>query len=120
MRHITVFLVLALAPLSFAQASMCDDAYDSCISECCDDCGSTLSTDSNGDLVCNVGTEDNPDQGCIDMCTPCSTQYQDCMSVYGGSTGAEGSSGNDDSGGSCCGTPIVFVALLGATFLKMR
>ena len=53
----------------------------------CAQCGSTLSTDAAGDLVCDVGTQANPKQACINACNPCSTSYQSCASSASQSTG---------------------------------
>jgi hypothetical protein len=98
------FLVMALlvAPV-LAQYSECDTAYDSCIQSCCSQCGSTLSTNSAGDLVCNVGTADNPDQACIDACIPCSNDYQECVSQ------SDYSYSHDSGGAASCGAPIALV-----------
>jgi hypothetical protein len=115
----TLVFLAALAILAapaFAQASVCDDEYNSCISGCCSDCGSTLSTDSNGDPVCNVGTEAEPKQDCIDLCTPCSTEFQDCV-ANGGSSHSSGASG---SGASCCGSSAILLAIGGAALLIKR
>jgi hypothetical protein len=120
MKLLAFALVLALAATSFAQASICDDAYNACISECCSDCGSTLSTDSYGDLVCDVGTQANPKQDCIDMCTTCSTQYQDCMAIYGGSTDSSDTSGSSSPGASCCGSSAILLAIGCVAFAAKR
>jgi hypothetical protein len=115
MKPIIVMLVLGVMALpAFAQAGMCEDAYDSCISECCSDCGSTLTTDANGDLVCEAGTEDNLNQQCVDMCLPCSDQYQGCIASNGGSSGTPGISG------SCCGSAAILASVLGFAFVRMR
>lgn len=113
MRLILAFLVLA-ASLSFAQ-SYCEDSYDQCITNCCDSCGSTLSTDSNGDLVCDVGTESEPDQACINACLPCSSQYQQCISGSSDDSGFEGSYST-----SCCGSAAILGGVLGLAFIRKK
>jgi hypothetical protein len=116
MNPIIVMLFLgAMALPAFAQAGVCEDAYNSCISGCCYDCGSTLTTDADGGLACEIGTEENPDQQCIDMCLPCSDQYKGCMEAYGGSSGQ----GYSDSGASCCGSAMILAAVLGFASVRM-
>lgn len=108
----SVSALLVLASVSSAQSN-CDDAYDQCITSCCNDCGSFLTTDDYGDLVCDVGTESDPNEACINACLPCSDQYQQCVSQsdyeYSGS-----------SSSSCCGSAAVLGGILGFTFIKGR
>ena len=107
------FLVLfGILLASFAFASECDTGYDSCITECCSGCGSTLSTNAGGDLVCDVGTQANPDQACIDACMPCSTAFQECNAALG-----ESPSTSFTSSG-CCAPAFALLAALGFVCVK--
>ncbi|MFN7991545.1 MAG: hypothetical protein U0R44_05290 [Candidatus Micrarchaeia archaeon] len=108
---LVIGLVCAFSAVSFASSS-CNDSYDQCITSCCDSCGSTLSTDANGDLVCDVGTQSHQNQGCIDACTPCANAYQQCIK-------SEGAAGTGyPSGSSCCGSAALLGSVLGAVFLR--
>lgn len=107
------FLVLfGILLASSAFASECDTGYDSCITGCCSSCGSTLSTDADGDLVCNVGTEENPDTECIDACMPCSTAYHECTAALDESPSASFTSSG------CCAPAFAFLAVLGFACVK--
>ena len=103
-----VFLIIALAGIVSAT---CDSEYETCITNCCASCGSTLTTDANGDLVCNVGTQSNPNYECIDACMPCSDDYQECIENEDGisySTSA-----------NCCGSSFILLALgIGILYIR--
>lgn len=113
MRLFLAFLVLA-ASAAFAQ-SYCEDDYEQCITDCCERCGSTLTTDSYGDLACDVGTESSPDEVCISACTPCSSQYQQCIS---GSSGDEGFESSYSA--SCCGSAAILGGVLGLAAFRRK
>lgn len=108
----TFLMLFGILLASSAFASVCDTNYDSCITGCCSSCGSTLSTDANGDLVCNVGTEENPDTECIDACMPCSTSFQECTASLGESPSASFTSSG------CCAPAFALLALLGFVCVK--
>ncbi len=120
-------LLLALAALSaasFAQmsaAGVCNSAYESCISDCCSECGSTTEHNAKGDLVCNVGTASSPNQKCINACTPCSTTYQSCMSSMGASASGSQYAGGSNQSAGCCGSLFVLLGVLGiAGYARLR
>ncbi|MDD5339724.1 MAG: hypothetical protein PHV13_00560 [Candidatus ainarchaeum sp.] len=109
----TLFIVLAAllaSPLAYAS---CNSDYEQCITNCCYTCGSTLGTDANGELVCNAGTADNPDQACISACLPCSDAYQQCIANEGGASFG--------TGASCCGAAALLLTVLGGVaFVRSR
>ncbi len=110
--RLLIIALAALLALPLAYAS-CNSDYDQCITNCCYSCGSTLATNANGDMVCNVGTESNPDQECISACMPCSTAYQQCIANEGGASFG--------TGASCCGPSALLLAVLGgAAFVRSR
>ena len=100
-----ILLISFSAAFAFAD---CDATYNDCITRCCTDCGSTLSYNANGDLVCDVGTEENPDQACISVCLPCASDYQECVASEGATGYPAGGTSGLDTGGSGCGAPLVF------------
>ena len=115
-----LLILLALGAAQFAATvSQCNSEYDQCITQCCGSCGSTLDRNTNGDLVCNLGDSSNPNQACINACTPCSTQYQQCSAGTAGSSYVPNLTdyGNYGSGSGCCGSALV---LAGAFVLAAR
>lgn len=113
MKKAAILAFLALCLYSFA-AGACDTTYNSCITNCCSECGSTLDYNSNGDLVCNAGTQSDIDQQCVNMCMPCATNYQDCVSSGGNTPSSQDNLGNALSQTPCCGPSVIFVGVLAA------
>jgi hypothetical protein len=93
-----VFCLAALAFSGLACAVDCEEEYNSCITACCSECGSYTTHNSNGDLVCYLGTADSVNQPCVDACLPCSNRYQECIQYNAGSSG-----GSDEGSTGCCG-----------------
>ncbi|MEW6721633.1 MAG: hypothetical protein AB1324_00050 [Candidatus Micrarchaeota archaeon] len=110
MKFLAIAVFLAALPAAFA-VQECEDSYDSCITYCCEDCGS-LTYDSNGDLMCDLGPASEADQYCIDSCESCSESYQACLQAY--------DDYGYDSGGTtqCCGSAAVLGGVLGLAFLR--
>ncbi|VVC04398.1 Uncharacterised protein [Candidatus Bilamarchaeum dharawalense] len=112
MRLVLGLILICLVALSNASAAIvdCEEQYNSCITQCCDACGSHLEYNSKGDLNCYVGTETNQNQYCINMCMPCATQYQQCM--------GDTPNNNDGNSGACCGSAAVLAGILGLVFFR--
>lgn len=98
-------LVLAFSGL--ASAVDCESQYNSCITDCCDSCGSYTTYNANGDLVCYVGTTSNVNQRCVDACLPCSQQYQQCIQQGAGSSSSSSEESPNCCSFSCCGALIL-------------
>jgi hypothetical protein len=100
-----ILFVLALLAVPVFAVN-CTQNYNTCIAQCCNLCGSTLTNNSNGSVAsCNVGTLDNPKQECIMACMPCSNSYITCIA------------GQDvpfsTTGTGCCASAFVLLAGLG-------
>jgi hypothetical protein len=113
---LAVFCLAVLAFSGFAYAVDCNGQYESCITGCCNNCGSYTTRNANGDLVCYLGSTDSVNQRCVDACLPCSTQYQECIQNGAGYSG--GSSGG--STGCCCCGAIVLPALGAAAAVLVK
>lgn len=110
---LAVFCLAALAFSGLASAVDCESQYNSCITDCCDACGSYTTHNADGDLVCYLGTVGSVNQRCADACLPCSQQYQQCIQY-----GADSSSGsNGETTCCCCGALILPVLTTAAAML---
>ncbi|MDD5111958.1 MAG: hypothetical protein PHG85_05390 [Candidatus Altiarchaeota archaeon] len=114
---LAVFCLVALAFSGFASAADCEGQYNSCITDCCRDCGSYTMYNDNGDLVCYLGSAGSVNQRCVDACLPCSRQYQDC--VQAGSGPSEDTGGGSPGCCSCCGA-LILPALAAASALLAK
>ncbi len=118
MKKILAILVLLATVAVAADVKLidCNENYNQCITTCCNSCGSTLSYDSNGDLICNAGTQANPDQQCISACTPCAQAYQQCV----GAIPVPSSDVTGKANLSCCGSTALVGAVMGLAFIKSK
>jgi hypothetical protein len=113
-----MFLTLCFSCFASAGVPLpsCERIYNNCITSCCEQCGSYTTYNSQGDLVCSLGSADNPNQRCIDACLPCSEQYHSCVNNQGGS---EDDLASGNASCSCCGALLMPLAsALGAVLLK--
>lgn len=119
MRALILFAWLTVAvPAAFAAdygKTSCNDAYDSCISSCCLECGGFSHYDNNYNRVCDDGNGMTSPE-CSSACSGCMPDYLQCTgSTTTGGTGSAYPDGEYSSSFSCCSGFIV-LSLLGAAF----